>query len=438
MKGSNFMSLTNRVFVMSIDSFVYDDLEIVKGFPNFSRILNGCSMVKNITTVYPSFTYPIHVSMMTGTYPDKHGIIHNEAFMPGVKCKQWNFMAGCIKSKTLLEIAKESGYTTSSVFWPVMGRVKADWVIPEMWCYDPEGDMQEAMERGATKGLLDELWHLSSGILNWQKQPGFDEFAVRCALEIIKTRKPELMFLHVVNLDIKRHYNGMYSQAALEALKIHDEQLRRIITALEEAGVYNDTTFILTSDHGHTPCDKLIAPNRLFMDEGLVKIDGNGQLCDWDVLAKSAAHSAHIYINKYKTNKDFKDEFYRYLTSDEVMDKLGIEQVFTNDEAERQFHLKGEFSFVIEGKDGYAYQEEIDVPLLTIPNQKDYKYSISTHGHLPYKGPKPPFILRGKGIRPGVTLESANIVDEPVTIAELLGLDIPDKDGKVISELLDR
>lgn len=33
-------------------------------------------MVKNITTVYPSFTYPIHVSIMTGTYPDKHGIIH--------------------------------------------------------------------------------------------------------------------------------------------------------------------------------------------------------------------------------------------------------------------------------------------------------------------------------------------------------------------------
>lgn len=431
------MSLTNRVFVISIDAFVYEDLEIVRNLPNFSKIIDGSSMVKNITTIYPSFTYPIHVSMMTGTYPDKHGINHNEAFMPGVKINQWNFMADRIKVKTLLEIAKESGISTSSVFWPVMGNVKADWVIPEIWCYDPEGNMYDAMLRGTSKEVLDQFWHLSD-VLNWQKQPGFDEFAVRCTLEIIEKKQPQLMFLHISNLDLKRHYTGMYSEEAIEALHIHDEQLGRIIKALEDAGVYDETTFILTSDHGHTYCDKLIAPNQLFQERGLLRQSEDGQLHDWDLLAKSTGHSAHIYINEYKNGKAYKQEIYQYLTSKEVMDQLGIESVFTLEEVQEKYHLSGEFSFVIEGKDGVAYQDDANAPLLTIPNKNDYKYSISTHGHLPHKGPKPPFIVRGKGVKSGVVLENADIVDEPATIAALLGLDIPNKDGKVITELLDQ
>jgi predicted AlkP superfamily pyrophosphatase or phosphodiesterase len=35
---------------------------------------------ERLVPVYPSSTFPNHVSVATGTYPDRHGIVDNEFF----------------------------------------------------------------------------------------------------------------------------------------------------------------------------------------------------------------------------------------------------------------------------------------------------------------------------------------------------------------------
>ena len=45
-------------------------------------------------------------------------------------------------------------------------------------------------------------------------------------------------------------------------------------------------------------------------------------------------------------------------------------------------------------------------------------------------------IAFGPSIRPGVVLDRGNIVDEPATVARVLGIDMGDIDGKVLEELL--
>ncbi len=39
--------------------------------------------------IYPALTYPSHVSMITGTYPERHHICHNEIVDPFSREMDW-------------------------------------------------------------------------------------------------------------------------------------------------------------------------------------------------------------------------------------------------------------------------------------------------------------------------------------------------------------
>src|SRR5690625_913459 len=54
---------------------------------------------KGVKSVFPSFTYPSHTSMVTGAYPIQHGIYNNKPYdgVPG----QWLSDAKDIQSKTI-------------------------------------------------------------------------------------------------------------------------------------------------------------------------------------------------------------------------------------------------------------------------------------------------------------------------------------------------
>ena len=73
----------NKIVVLSVDALVYEDLEYLKDKPNFSLLYEGGSIVKRTRTIYPTVTYPCHVSMSTGVYPNKHGVTNNFLFVPG-------------------------------------------------------------------------------------------------------------------------------------------------------------------------------------------------------------------------------------------------------------------------------------------------------------------------------------------------------------------
>ena len=63
-----------RLFVLSVDSLFYDDMEWLKECPYLYEILQNGSQIKEMETVYPAMTYPAHATMLTGCYPDVLGI----------------------------------------------------------------------------------------------------------------------------------------------------------------------------------------------------------------------------------------------------------------------------------------------------------------------------------------------------------------------------
>jgi hypothetical protein len=55
---------------------------------------------------------------------------------------------------------------------------------------------------------------------------------------------------------------------------------------------------------------------------------------------------------------------------------------------------------------------------------------------MPDKGPQPVFYAKGPDFKPGAELQRCDIVDEAPTFARILGAEMKDVDGRVLTELL--
>jgi len=89
-----------------MDAMVSEDLEYLKSLDNFRSFFREGSVISKMRSIYPTLTYPVHVSIMTGNYPNRHGVINNEVFEPGKKHLPWNWFGDVIKSPTIVECAK--------------------------------------------------------------------------------------------------------------------------------------------------------------------------------------------------------------------------------------------------------------------------------------------------------------------------------------------
>ena len=70
--------MAKRLLVLSVDAMVTEDVDAIRSMPNFRKYLAGGSEFRGgMRTIYPSVTYPIHVSILTGCYAGKHQITSN-------------------------------------------------------------------------------------------------------------------------------------------------------------------------------------------------------------------------------------------------------------------------------------------------------------------------------------------------------------------------
>ena len=115
------MADKRRILVFSVDALVTEDVEYLRTKPNFQKYLAGGAEAESIMTVYPSVTYPAHVSMTTGCWPDKTGMISNYRFTTDSKDDTWQWDHGAVKVVDIFDAAKKGGYSTGAVFWPVTG-----------------------------------------------------------------------------------------------------------------------------------------------------------------------------------------------------------------------------------------------------------------------------------------------------------------------------
>lgn len=421
-----------KVILISIDSLISADIPMLKKLPNMGRIMAGASYVTDIECIYPTLTYPCHATIATGVYPRRHGIYNNEILDINAKKADWYWWRKDIKTDTILDIAKQAGLTTGCVTWPVLGDAGADYGIAEIWAPTGGEDPTPYFDRADSPGAK-EIFERHKDKLNWLRTPEFDNFAAACASDIIREFQPDLLLVHFSYVDHQRHNHGVDMADIERPLAFVDEKVGEIMEAAVEAGVFQDTNFVLVGDHGQINCHAVFNMNKVLWDRGYIDADENGWVSGYRIYCHSCAYSAQIYA------KDIpEDEVKRVLEEIQAAYPECIETIYTREEVRERFRTDGAFSFMLEGVTGVAFGKTVkaDQVIQTALDNSDYRWSNSTHGHDPGKGDKPPFIASGPGVRPKVVIRGGRLVDEAPTVMALLGIRMKDADGEVFKDLL--
>ena len=470
--------MANHLIVISEDALVYEDLETLKTMPEFGKIWNKAAFVHKVRSVYPTVTYPCHATMMTGLYPDKHGIVNNEQTIMCERASDWFHFRDALRGTTIFDVAKANGLSTAAVFWPVTGErpgkggslaavvQSADTPAAGAQSADkPAAGAQAAGSQaaGSIDYLVDEYWPHSDGESSYdgfvnsgsspevmdkivapnlpyitrypRSHPQIDHFVHACACAIIREFKPNLLMIHPANIDAYRHSSGIFSPLVTHGLHEIDTWFGTIVKACEDAGILDDTDFVITSDHGQLNISRIVAPNVIFAENGLIDVRADGGVADYKAFCKSSALSAQVYL-KDPSDRAAYDKALSVLSGMRDDGAYGISEIFTADEIRDKERYAGGFSFVIES-DGYtAYSNDWTRPYLRPFDNSDYRFGRATHGHLPDKGPQPTMFAFGPRVRPGAVLERGLLVDQAPTFMRLLGLPLPQMDGKPIDEIL--
>lgn len=429
----------SKLIVFSVDSLFDEDMDFLRTLPNFGKLMKKAAYSKDgMRSVYPSFTYPAHASIITGTYPEDHGIFHNEKLDVGNPSPDWFWFHDALKTETCIDAAKRAGLTTSVVGWPVMGACpNADWLIPEIWPKENTIEAhREALAPAASEsviagGILERHLHK----LRRTKQPFMDEFMIGCACDIIRRFKPDVMFIHGAHLDHTRHANGVHGPAVEMAIIANDNWLGLLMEAAEDAGIYEETNFVVTSDHGHLPVKKMFNPNVLLVQNGLVDLDENGNIIDWKAYCNSTSLSCQV-VMRDPSDDETRKKLETLLYAMRRNQVYGVESVLTKEECRHELHLTGDFEYVLEGMESTSFGAAVCGDVVVLPDNSDYKFSVSSHGHLPHKGPQPVFMMAGPDVRAGAVTERRRIIDEAPTFARMMHFDMPQAKGTAMLELI--
>jgi len=432
----------SKLFVISVDAMVWEDVEYLKTKPNFSKIMQHMSGVSHVQTIYPSITYPAHVSIMTGCTCKGHGVFTNGKFKTTGGSTAWHYEGDIVKAEDLFASAKRAGRSTASVFWPVTGGNKnVDYLIDEYFFPDPDETPEEGFRKmgandAAIKVVLENMdrwpvnYHNRVGKLN--KTMTFDDYLMACACGMIKNYQPDVLLVHNCIIDTLRHRYGIFNEYVTEGLDMIDEWLGEVVDTMQAAGVYEDTDFVILSDHGQMDFARRLKMNVVLRRGGFIDVDDMGKVTDWRAFSQSNGMSATIWVK----NESDKDEVYKYLCKLRDEGVWGFDEVLTRDEVAKEYGFDGDFDYVLE-TDGYtAFGDGWMEPIVNPIDLSDYRLGMATHGYKPEKGPQPVFLCHGPSFKEDVLIEHGSVIDEAPTLAASFGGVMPQAEGKVIREIL--
>ena len=399
--------------------------------PTLRRLAKEGAVADAMTVVNPSITWISHTSLVTGVFPQKHGVLYNGLLvrqpspLPPV-IEPWRDKAELVRVPTLYDVAHQAGLKTAQV----------DWVA----ILNSGTIHHEFLEIPKTGGEIErEL--VAEGVLTTAEVAGFgkgkniawrDMIWTRAGAHIIKTRKPNLLLFHLLTTDSINHANGPGSQASYAAFAYADRLIAELLTAIDEAGLKEKATVVIATDHGFKKVAKVIHPNVVLRQAGLVQVDKE-QVTSCDAYVMTLGGMAMVFVRDPARREALLPQLRELFAKTE-----GIERVMDGAEgpslgmptpAENQ----GMGDLVLFAKPSYAF---LGVFNGEEPVAVSTKY-LGTHGYLA-SDPEMDgaFIAWGYGIKPGTRIPRMRSVDVAPTLAELLGVQLPNTDGYALREIL--
>jgi predicted AlkP superfamily pyrophosphatase or phosphodiesterase len=374
------------VVLVSLDGFRYDYVK-KDAAPNIAALAaRGASAPDGMIPSYPSTTFPNHLALITGLYPEHHGIVANIFYDPA---RQQRYAYGDLAvvqdgswygGVPLWSLAEQNQMRAACYFWPGSEAEIAGKRPSYYLKFDPLVPNDERIEQ----------------VLAWLRLP--------------PAERPHFITLYMADVDGAGHEHGPASKETADAVKLVDAEVGKLIAGLDAL---------------HLPVDLFV-----LADHGMERTRGSwitlDQLADLSQFKSAGpliyAPTAADAEKAYQSLKGASDRFKVYRRSDVP---LNLHYDSNPRAGDPIVIASGPFSI------------RARAPAAGEPDRPP---SLGTHGYDPRLLPsmKALFVATGPDIRAGVTVEPFENVNLYPLIAQILGLPVGRIDGdlKVLESVL--
>jgi hypothetical protein len=358
-------------------------------FPGLVRMQRDGIRAGRLTPVYPSSTFPGHVSLATGTYPDRHGIVDNHFFdraragNGGVYRMSSN--ADWIEAEPLWIAAERQGVASATYFW--VGS-ETDWhgqgthyrVAP----FDGERPESAKVDQ----------------ILAWLRLPA--------------SQRPRLIMSYWAGVDRVGHWYGPDSDQIIDQISTQDDQLQRLlagIDALSGAPDWDATTLIIVSDHGMTETSEYIDLAAVLLEAGVAA-------------RVSGSTVAQIFVSESDVAR-----------AGAVLEALDDVAVYAGTQLPgwmRLAHPTRTGDWVVTTQPPFTFSRPAGLEGVIVAAMGALGWAFGSHGYHPdLEDMGGVFFALGRGIPNDLAIPVVHQVDVAATVAGLLGINPPrDSEGR--------
>lgn len=391
-----------HVILLDWDGFDPDYLDLAST-PNLDALV-GQGSLATASSTFHTVSNPARASMVTGAYPQVHG---NAAYYYDPALGRAVGQERVIATETIAEALTAEGRTVAAVQWYLVE------------------------DRGTAYGDPDHLYVQPGGTFGDRVDVAIDIMRGRPVdsngSSVIVDEVPDLLAVYTDQPDALGHAEGAESPRLPALVAELDFHLGRLVQATKDLGIFDDTTWLLTADHGMTTWDRTLIPDVLTALSGAgfrpeVVRPGRTPAPETDVvLVPNSVRVGDFSFRGAAATPERRAE------AKAVLEGLTgrITRVF--DDADlaglRASDKLGDLVAEAEPPYGFALGEP---PVGTVRGSHGSTAELAV-----------PFILSGAGVVPGRPPNGAGLVDVAPTIAALLGVRPPDgAQGRVLRESL--
>ena len=414
----------SRVLLISIDGLRPSELARKPKdlpLPNLRRLRADGAYASGVRGVMPTLTYPSHATLLTGVSPAKHGIVSNLTFDPVLKNAQgWYWYASDVHVPTLWDAAHKAGLSTANVHWPTSVAATIDANLPQIWRTGMPDD-RKLLRALATPGLVDELEStLGPYADGYDESIEGDEKRARFAVSLIEKRRPQFMTAYFTAFDHEQHERGPDAPEALAVLGRIDAIVGQLVDAARKADP--DTVIAVVSDHGFAPVHTDVNLVAAFANAGLMRFDAAGNVVAWDAAPWIAGGSADVVVRD-GTDTAVREKVRALLAKLRDDATNGIARVIEREEIARA-GANPQADFHVDFKPGFETAPDPKAPLVGPSRRR------GMHGYDPaLPAMQATFLVAGPQV-PKRDLKAIDMRDIAPTLAKILGVALPDAEGK--------
>jgi len=379
--SSVFANQKHPVILLSIDGFANSYLEKYQP-TNILALAKSGVRAEALLPIYPSKTFPNHLSIVTGLYPAKHGILHNHFYRPDLK-KEYTLGAGKYNANWLTAlpiwtVAEQQGIKTGVYFWPE-SEAKLSNILPSH--YYPYKHETPNIDR-------------INQLVNW--------------LKLDADVRPQLLISYFSTVDSAGHMFGPNSKQVKAAIEDIDQLIGLLLHKIRNE-VKQKVNIVLVSDHGMTITNGSIDINSTILpNDDLKVVNGQTQL--------------FIYGNSQESVFDARSQLLINLKHDSKQRY----SIFLKSEFPKHWHFDTELNaipdIIVEAKPPYTFTD------------KKEQYGLATHGYDPKNNRSLDaiFIASGPDFKSNKTISAFENIHIYPMLTEVLGVNSTSKiDGNI-------